>query len=61
MVDGATLTWQRFKAFDGMTEEEIKDMTIEDIKMHKEMIMEKNVWSVAEEVKLRVDDQKGPG
>ncbi|VDI79877.1 Hypothetical predicted protein [Mytilus galloprovincialis] len=58
LVDGATLTWQRFKAFDGMTEEEIKDMTIEDIKMHKEMIMEKNVWSVAEEVKLRVDDQK---
>ncbi|CAC5384100.1 unnamed protein product [Mytilus coruscus] len=41
LVDGATLTWQRFKAFDGMTEEEIKDMTIEDIKMHKEMIMEK--------------------
>ncbi|CAC5384129.1 unnamed protein product [Mytilus coruscus] len=46
LVDGATLTWQRFKAFDGMTEEEIKDMTIEDIKMHKEMIMEKKMFGL---------------
>ena len=36
-------------------------MSLEDLEQYKEANMEKNAWIVCEEIKLRVDDEKGPG
>ena len=47
--------------YDGLSEEGRKTMSLDELEKHKETNMERNAWAVAEEVRMRVDDEKGPG
>ena len=55
VVDGATIEWETLKQYQGMTEDEIKDMSLEDFEAHENEKMTKNAWIVAEELVKRID------
>lgn len=61
MVDGGTLQWEKFRALDELSDEEVQRMGIEEIEQRESECMEKNAWHVAKELSLRVDDEPGPG
>lgn len=61
MVDGGTLHWEKYKPLEGMSEEEIKKMSIEDIEDNERQCNERNAWYVAEQLAMRIDDEPGPG
>ena len=46
---------------DGLSEEDRKTMSLDELEKRKETNTERNAWAVAEEVRMRVDDEKGPG
>ncbi|CAG2257072.1 unnamed protein product [Mytilus edulis] len=60
LVDGATLKWDYHDAFEGMTSNDIQELTREEVEKRKSEAMEKNAWTTAEQVRLRIDDKKGP-
>lgn len=60
LVDGSTLSWNIFSAFDGPTGEAIKKVTSTEVDKLKAESLERNAWAVAEQVKFRIDDAKGP-
>lgn len=55
IVDGAILEWNNFKRFDGLTDEQIANLTMTEFNEHEERRMEKNAWHCAGEVRKRVD------
>ena len=55
VVDGATIEWETLKQYEGMTEEEIKEMSLKDFEAHENERMTKNAWIVAEELVKRID------
>ena len=61
MVDGATLKWDIYKPFDGLSEEEVQHLSMSDVELLKEKAMCKNAWAVAEQICVRIDEAKGPG
>ena len=61
LVDGGTMTWNYYQGYDGLTDEQVKEMSISELDMHIETNMEKNAWAVAKQVQLRIDDEKFPG
>ena len=61
LVDGATIKGDYVAPYDGLSQEDREKMSLEDLEQYKEANMEKNAWMVCEEIKLRVDDEKGPG
>lgn len=56
VIDGATIHWEKEKCFQGMTEEQIKSMTVKDFQKYEKSRMERNAWEVATEVAKRIDD-----
>ena len=61
LVDGGTMKWNYYEDYDGLSDEQVKEMSISELDMHIETNMEKNAWAVAKQVQLRIDDEKGPG
>ena len=61
LVDGSIITWDYFLPYNGLSEEGRKTMSLDELEKHKETNMERNAWAVAEEVRMRADDEKGPG
>ena len=61
LVNGSTIKWDYLLPYDGRSEEGKKTMSLDELEEHKEINMERNAWAVAEEVRMRVDDEKGPG
>ena len=49
------------KQYEGMTEEEIKEMSLKDFEAHENDRMTKNAWVVAEELVKRIDGAPGLG
>ncbi|XP_035690603.1 uncharacterized protein LOC118425678 [Branchiostoma floridae] len=60
LCDGGTIRWQYFSPLHGLTEEEVSTMSTSDLEAHRQKMMEKNAWAVAEEVKLRIDQSPAP-
>lgn len=60
LVDGSTLSWDMFKALEGLSDEEVQNLTSTELDNLKAKALERNAWAVAEQVRLRVDDAKGP-
>ena len=60
LVDGGTMKWNYYEDYDGLTDEQVKEMSISELDMHIETNMEKNAWAVAKQVQLQIDDEKGP-
>jgi len=48
------------KAINGLSEEEVKSLSMTELDVHSSNIVEKNAWAVAEEVCLRNDDSTAP-
>ena len=61
MVDGGTLQWETVSPLQGLTDEQIEQLTIEEIKEREKNVSEINAWHVAKELAVRVDDEPGPG
>ena len=60
LVDGTALKWEYFKPFDGLTSEEIDELSAKEVKEKENLCMEKNAWRVAQDVAGRIDDEPGP-
>ena len=54
------MKWNYYEDYDGLTDEQVKEMSISELDMHIETNMEKNAWAVAKQVQLRIDAEKGP-
>lgn len=54
------MKWDYHDAFEGMTSNDIQELTREEVEKRKSEAMEKNAWTTAEQVRLRIDDEKGP-
>ena len=54
------MKWNYYEDYDGLTDEQVKEMSISELDMHIKTNMEKNAWAVAKQVKLRIDDGNGP-
>ena len=50
LVDGGTLEWEKFKRFDGMSNEDTRKMDMKEFEGYESNRMEKNAWAVAEEL-----------
>ena len=61
MVDGGTLDREVYKAFDGMSTEDMNKLTLENIEEEEKSCKKKNAWHVAEQLARRIDDEPGPG
>lgn len=60
LVDGETLKWDYHDPFDGLDGDEINNISAQDIEKRKSDSMEMNAWSTGEQVRLRIDDERGP-
>jgi hypothetical protein len=60
LADGSTIPWKHFNAFDGMTEDQIQNMTIEEVKAAEDESMVKNAWKVCEDVCSRIHSEPAP-
>ncbi len=60
LVDGTALKWEYFTPFDGLTNEEIDELSSNELKEKDNLSMEKNVWRVAYDVAAMIDDESGP-
>lgn len=60
LVDSSTMRWQYYKAFDGLTEEEIQALLLDDVEHREQLAMEQNAWRVAKDVAERINDEPGP-
>ena len=56
IVDGETLEWKETRCFQGMTEDEVKSMSVKDFQEYEKKRMENNAWDVTNEVKERIHD-----
>ena len=56
VVDGATINWEYHKRFEGLTDEEILSLSLQEYDALEEERMQKNAWRVAHEVSARIDD-----
>lgn len=60
LVTGETLQWEFHKRFEGMSEEEIEQLSLPEYEKLEEERMRKNAWRVAEELAERVDGEPAP-
>ena len=56
VVDGGTIGWEVFKRFEDLTQEEVDAMSVKEFEAYEKKRMEKNAWSVAQNIAARIDD-----
>ena len=56
IVDGGTLPWENEKRFEGMSEEDIEEMSSEQLELYEKNRMERNAWYVTTDLTKRIDD-----
>lgn len=61
IVDGEALKWKYYEALDELENDEIKQLSIDDINKLEENAMERNAWRVAKDVTERIQGEPGPG
>lgn len=54
------MRWDYYSHRDDISEEELSNLSSEELQKRKANTTEKNAWRVAEEVCVRIDDAKGP-
>lgn len=60
VVDGSTLKWQYHRAFDGLTDAEVSELSVAEAKSLEAIAIEKNAVRVALELRNRIDGEPGP-
>ena len=56
LVDGATLEREKYRRFEDLSEEEIKQMSLQSHEEYEKKRIEKNAWYVCIQVAERIDD-----
>lgn len=56
LVDGATPDWEEYRRFEDLTEEEIKEMSLQSYEEYEKKRMEINAWHECRQVAERIDD-----
>ena len=56
VVDSSTINWEYHKRFDGLTDEEISCLDLQEYEKMEEERMRKNAWKVANEICRRIHD-----
>ena len=57
LVDGRALHWEYFQPTDLISEEELKTLTVEEMTELEAEEVERNAWSVAQDVVSRIDGE----
>ena len=60
MVDGRALHWEYFEPTGLISEEELKTLTVEEMKQLEAEVVERNAWRVAQNFVSRIDGVPGP-
>ena len=60
LVDGRALHWEYFQPTDLISEEELKTLTVEEMRELEAEEVERNAWRVAQDVVSRIDGEPGP-
>ena len=60
LADGSTMKWQYYKALEGLTEDELEKLTLEEIKSLEADCMEQNAWRVCHDVATRINGEPAP-
>ena len=60
MVDGRALHWEYFEPTGLISEEELKTLTVEEMKQLEAEVVERNAWRVAQNFVSRIDGEPGP-
>lgn len=55
LIDGGTMQWKFYDALDGLTQDEIAALSLDDIKKREELATEQNAWTVARNVPERIN------
>ena len=55
IVDGATIEWETFKQFEGMSQRELRMLSVKEFEEVEEKRMQKNAWAVSRELVERID------
>jgi hypothetical protein len=55
VVDGATIEWETIKRYEGMTSEQISQMSVKQFEEYESDRMTKNAWIIANELVQRID------
>lgn len=55
VVDGSTIEWEKYKKFEGMTEEEITQLSVKQYEDLEAKRMQLNAWAVSKELVQRID------
>ena len=61
LVDGGGIKWDHHSPFEGLSEEEIQQLSLDEYSTRMENAMESNAFRVATDLACRVDDAPGPG
>ena len=55
VVDGSTIEWEKYKKFEGLTEEEVKKLSVKQYEELEAERMRLNAWEVSKELVRRID------
>ena len=55
VVDGATIEWECYKRFHGMTKEEVSGLTIQDYDAQEAQKMQRNAWRITHQLAGRIN------
>ena len=58
-VDGRALHWEYFQSSDLISEEELKTLTVEEMRKLEAEEVERNAWRVTQDVVSRIDGEPG--
>ena len=59
-VGGGTLQWKFHDALDGLSQDEIELLALDDIKKCKDLSVEQSAWTIAKNVAKRINHEPGP-
>ncbi|CAB4035148.1 Transient receptor potential cation channel subfamily A member 1 [Paramuricea clavata] len=57
LVDGGSLHWEYYKELEGLTEDEVAEMSLKEVEEFENNRMVKNAWRVAEEVHIHINGE----
>ena len=60
IVDGGALKWKYHEALDSLDNEEVRNLSIDELNKLEENAMERNGWCVAKDVTERIQGEPGP-
>ena len=61
ICDGGPIMWEYKKCYDGLSDEQLDQMTLEELEESAHQVMEYNVFKVCDEITLRTDGAPAPG